>query len=115
MHVDIVLADPLVPHHIEQRDPSLSALAQQPRDEVLGQDGHVVGVVDLERLNLLVRQLRVLRLERRLAHEELVAQDAQAPLVHRRVVRLALHHLWRQIVQRAAHCLAPDGKKTKLN
>lgn len=46
-------------------------------------------------------------LKGRVSHQQLVAEDADAPQVHLFIVHAPLNHLWRQVVQGAAHCLPP--------
>ena len=76
-------------------------------DEVLGAgaDGGLRGPLQVDLEDALVRLAVALRLEGRAAQQELVAQHAQAPHVHRRVVVPALHHLRGQVVQRPAQRL----------
>lgn len=51
-------------------------------DEVLCAFGHKGREVQVDRRDALVCFAVLLRLERRLAHQELVAQDAEAPQIH---------------------------------
>lgn len=106
MRAPNVLDDPLVRHHLQQRDARPVVALQQLRNQVARLERHPLRVGDVQLPDLRVRALRVLRLEWRPADEELVAQNAQAPLVDRVVVALAIDHLRRQVVERAAHRLA---------
>ena len=76
-------------------------------DEVLGTgaDGGLRGPLQVDLEDALVRLAVPLRLEGRAAEQELVAEHAQAPHVHRRVVVPPLHHLRGQVVQRPAQRL----------
>ena len=47
-------------------------------------------------------------LEGGVANQTLVAEDADTPQVHLLIVRVALHHLWGQVVQGPTHRPAPS-------
>ena len=64
---------------------------------------HVSRPLDVDAEDAVVGLVVALRLEGRLADQELVAEHTQRPQVHLLVVGRALDHLRRQVVQRPAH------------
>ena len=91
-----------------QAGPLRRLLLQAVADKVLEVGPGLFGELEIEGANFLLRRSIVLGLERRLANNELVRQDAQAPYVHALVVAAAivLDHLRRQVVQCATHGLS---------
>lgn len=51
--------------------------------------------------------------KRWVSNQTLIAEDPDAPQVHLLTVSVTLYHLWREVVQCAAHCPTSDLKKKK--
>lgn len=94
-----------------EREAALAVLLEQLDDEVLRLGADVRRERDGRVLDAVVRLLLLRRLERRAADEELVHEDAERPRVDALVVRLLAHHLRREVVERAAHRLAPQVRR----
>ena len=109
--------------NIRKRHPLLRILPQEVPDQVLGVGGDVRREVEPDVDDVPVGVLVGLRLEGRLATQELVGEDAQGPVVHSLAVRVTLEtdnllspqsprcphldHLRRQVVQCPAHGGSP--------
>ena len=50
-------------------------------------------------------------LEGRFAAKELVGEDAKGPEVHLLIVRLLIHHLWREVVERSTEGMPPVARR----
>ena len=82
-------------------------IGEDVRNEVSGFGRHELGELQVYFLYSIIGCLVVLCLEGRVAHEELVAQDAQAPDVDFVVVGEVIDHLGGQVVKSAAEGLPP--------
>ena len=88
--------------HLGDRGPFQGVVLEQLADEVLRTGREEVGELQVDLGDTTVRGLVALGLERGLANQELVTQHPEAPDVDHFVVLLALDHLGRQVVERAA-------------
>ena len=79
-------------------------------DEILGFEGHVGRVVDVHSGNLAVGGTLALRLERWVACDELIREDAQCPHVHPVVVIHAANHLRGKLVTKAWMAVRPHAE-----
>mmetsp|Transcript_40040 Transcript_40040/g.114558 ORF Transcript_40040/g.114558 Transcript_40040/m.114558 type:complete len:230 (+) Transcript_40040:34-723(+) len=92
-----------------QRQPLIGVLVQQPADQVLSLARYVRRENRRARLDLVVCPLLAAVLEWWLAHQELIQEDTKTPNVHVVAILLAVDHLRRQIIQRAAKGRASGG------
>ena len=106
-----------------KRHSLLWILPQKSSDQVLGVGGDMAREGEPDVHDVPVGLLVGLRLEGRLATQELVCEDTQGPVVHSLAVRVTLatdnllspqsprcphlDHLRRQVVQCPAHCCSP--------
>mmetsp|Transcript_12027 Transcript_12027/g.30948 ORF Transcript_12027/g.30948 Transcript_12027/m.30948 type:complete len:209 (+) Transcript_12027:209-835(+) len=85
-----------------ERGAVLRLVLQELCDKVAGAGGDICWELQINLGNPFVRRLVPFGFKGRLAHQELVAQHPERPQVDVAVVRLALDHLGREVVERAA-------------
>ena len=107
--VALSAGDPGVLHDLWQRPAAGGVLHEQARNEVLCAVGEEGGELEVDFGDAAVGLAVAVGLEGRVADEELVAEDAEGPDVHRLVVGLALHHLGGEVVEGAAEGVALGG------
>ena len=83
------------------------------RNKIPGTSRDIVGEFQVDFGYSGVRVRVTLSLKGGITHQELVAENSQGPQVHVLVVRLALHHLWGEVIQCATHGRTPDKKETR--
>ena len=123
-----MLANPIVSLDLVQLETLVRFILQQALDEIartlLDDVAKRVGRIDNApvRLALLValERGRALgsgynfdrKVKKKTNKEQLIAQDANGPIVDLERVLLLLNHLRRQVVQRTAHCLASFRRRS---
>jgi hypothetical protein len=99
--------DPGVVLNLGQGESLVRIISKNAADEVFDFVTQPHGELQVYLFYSVIGCLVVLRLEGRIADDELVAEDAERPNVHLVVVGLVIDHLRRQIVESATEGLPP--------
>ena len=88
--------------HVLQRHPSLRIQHKKFTDEILRFFTHMRREFQIQSANAFIRLFLRLCFEGRITTQKLVSQYTDTPIVNSRIVGLVIHHLWSQVIQRAA-------------